>query len=167
MGLIIALSLVLSGFFQIGQVYASEPAGGAPRDAEEAYEWSDAVFLGKVIEVHKDDQDFESIATVQISQVWKGKNLPFQVLVDGSGGPTNPARTFKQDQKYLFYVDYAGAAGSERYLNRAEVEESAYPGGWLRADSQLHRVLPLKEAADDLEFLLPVPSRRNENSKGD
>ena len=140
-------------------VRASAPAEAVPRDAEEAYEWADAVFLGKVIEVHKDDQGFESLATVQISQVWKGKALPSQILVDGSGGPTYPARIFKQDQKYLFYVDYAGAADSERYLNRAEVEESSYPGGWLRADDHLHRVLPVKDAEEDLKFLLQVPSQ--------
>ena len=149
------------------QAHASAPAGAAPRDAEEAYEWTDAVFLGKVIEVHKDDQGFESLATVQVSQVWKGKDLPSQVLVDGSGGSTYPARIFEANQKYLLYVDYASAATSDRYLDRKEVEESSYPGGWLRADSYLHRVLPVKEAADDLEFLLPVPSRRNEDSKGD
>lgn len=160
--LLMALSLVLSGSFQIGQAHASEPAVEAPRDAEEAYEWSDVVFLGKVTEVHKDDQGFESLASVQISQVWKGKALPSQILVDGSGGPTYPARIFKQDQKYLFYVDYAGRADSGRYLNRAEVEESSYPGGWLRADTHLHRILPVKEATEDLKFLLQIPSQTGE-----
>ena len=140
-----------------GYASASAPMGPAPKDAQEAFDWSDAVFVGKAVDIQKDSYGFFSIAVVRIDEVWKGKGLPSQVHVDGTGGPTYPARLFTDGQRYVFYVDYS-SKDTLRYIHREKRDESSYPGGSLRADSFLHRVVPVEEASDDLTFLSRKPS---------
>ena len=134
-------------------VIASTPAGPAPKDAQQAFDWSDAVFVGKVLEVEKDQFGYNSIAKVQIAKVWKGKEFPREVHVDGTGGPSYPARLFMSGRSYLFYVDYSKRNTRKNYHHRLKQNEGFYPGGLLRADSFLHRVIPISRAADDLKFL--------------
>ena len=139
--LFILAVILVSGVFFCGKVSASEPNGSAPQNAEEAFERSDAVLTGKVIEVEKDKLGFSSLATVQVDKSWKGKDLPLKIRIDGSGGPTYPARLFNARQSYLFYLNHTNQSV------------------W-RADSFLNRVLPIEQASDDLKFLSQKPSSK-------
>lgn len=115
---------------------ASSPAGIPPRDAQEALHKADAVFLGRVIKIEKDSFGYDSTAHVAVQHTWKGKELlSHVVLVDGTGGPTYPARIFKRGETYLFYLPVTEKRKA------------------LRADSYLHRVIPKRDAADDLAYL--------------
>ncbi|MGE0488852.1 MAG: hypothetical protein AB7S38_06525 [Vulcanimicrobiota bacterium] len=108
---------------------AEVPTGTPPADAPAAFARSSQVFVGTVVAVNKDKYGYPSLATVQVDQLYKGK-LKGKVKVDGHGGPTYPARLFKEGQQLLFYLNDD-----------------------LRADSYLNRVLPLTEASADLEYL--------------
>ena len=120
-------------------LWASSPDGSPPQNAKEAIAKSDVVFLGKVKNVAKDKLDFPSLAEVRVQKVWKGKDLlPKSVRIDGSGGPTYPARLFKTNATYLFYLPV---------IEKATV---------LRADSCLHRVLIESEAKEDLRYLAHI-----------
>ena len=115
---------------------ASGPGGVPPANAQEAFSTASVVFLGRVEQVFKDDYGYESTAKVRVQQIWKGREfLASTIRIDGTGGPTYPARVFKLGETYLFYLPVI-----ER-------------GKLLRADSFLHRVLPKSEAADDLVYL--------------
>lgn len=97
---------------------------------------ADVVFLGRVRAVFKDRYGYDSTADVEVVTVWKGREwLAPRVAVDGSGGPTYPARIFKRGETALFYL--------------AVIEK----GKRFRADSFLHRVVAEPAAAEDLSFL--------------
>jgi hypothetical protein len=115
---------------------ASEPACTAPATAAAAFASSALVFTARVGKVSADDLGYYSIAEVEVLQIWKGKKrLSKTIRVDGHGGPTYPARVFKRDTEYLFYIS------------------SAKSGGRFHADSFCDRVLELDAAPGDLEFL--------------
>ena len=118
----------------IGQ--ASTPLGAPPADAAEAFSKSDVVFLGNIESVTNDNWGFPSLANVRVEKVWKGReSLSVLAKVDGSGGPTYPARLFKVGNTYLFYLP------------------TKANGGMFRADSYLHRVVTGKEVEEDLKYL--------------
>jgi hypothetical protein len=116
--------------------WAAPPSGVPPKDAQEAFSTADVVFLGRVQKVLKDTYGYDSTAHVEVQSVWKGSKFLSQVvLVDGSGGPTYPARVFKVGETYLFYLPILDN------------------GKLLRADSFLNRVLPKDKATGDLDYL--------------
>ena len=99
----------------IGQ--ASTPLGAPPADAAEAFSKSDVVFLGNIESVTNDNWGFPSLANVRVEKVWKGReSLSVLAKVDGSGGPTYPARLFKVGNTYLLVpkgVEHKPFAGRE------------------------------------------------------
>lgn len=122
----------------------SEPIGPCPKDAREAFDWSDVVLLGEVTDLRKDALGFDSLAEVRVNDLWKAtKGLSPVVWVDGSGEPTYPARTFERWKTYLVYAHYLN-----RPLPEAPLESVA-----LRADSCTDRALLVQDARDDVEFL--------------
>ena len=159
----IGITFALISFFA-GSSSASSPDGPAPKDAQQAFDWCDVVFSGKVVGVRKDKLGFDSIAAVEIDQIWKGKGLPKQVEVDGRGGPTYSARVFTIGQDAIFYVDYVDpkTVPSRVYGERTARPESVYPWGPLRADSFLHRVAVIgkDKSKEDLQFLSKKSSSR-------
>jgi hypothetical protein len=125
--------------FTVGFVAASAPGGVPPETAAQAFAQADVVFLGRVTRIFKDQYGYESTAGVEVVKIWKGKKLlASTVRVDGKGGPTYPARVFKLNETYLFYLP---------------VMEN---GKSFRADSFLNRVLVKSEAGDDLAYLSTV-----------
>lgn len=135
-------ALVILCFFSKG-TFASSPSGTPPRNAEDAFLKSGVVFLGKVESVTKDNLGFPSIADVKVERIWKGKEfLSSLTKVDGSGGPTYPARLFKVGTTYLFYLP-------------------AKEKNTFRADSYLHRVLMETEAEEDLQYLSRTTTQRS------
>lgn len=127
-----ALLFVASGFNALG----SAPNGFPPKDAQEAFSKADVVFLGRVEKVLKDTYGYDSTASVEVQKVWKGSKFLSRVaLVDGAGGPTYPARIFKEGAVYLFYLPVLANGKS------------------LHADSFLNRVLTKDEASGDLKYL--------------
>lgn len=132
----IASAILFASMALSFHAWASPPKGVPPKDAEEAFSSADVVFLGRVQKVLKDSYGYDSTAHVEVEQVWKGsKNLSRVILVDGGGGPTHPARIFKVEETYLFYLP------------------SSDNGRRLRADGFLNRVLPKDEASGDLAYL--------------
>ena len=124
--------------------FASSPSGTPPQNAEDAFLKSVVVFLGKVESVTKDNLGFPSIANVKVERIWKGKEfLGTLTKVDGSGGPTYPARLFKVGATYLFYLP-------------------AKEKNTFRADSYLHRVLMETEAEEDFQYLSRTTTQRSE-----
>ncbi len=117
------------------------PGQGPPKDAGEAFDRASVVFLGEVVEVLRDALGFTSVANVRVEKVWKGcQELGGPtVQVNGTGGPTYPARVFALGQRAIFYVDPGG--------NIAE------PLRTFRTDSYLHRVVTIAQAKDDLRYL--------------
>lgn len=81
------------------------------------------MFVGKVEKTSNDRFGYSSLAAVRVQQVWKGRAFLSRPIVhiDGSGGPTYPARVFWQGQAYLFYLP------------------APNPAGAFRADSYLHQ----------------------------
>ena len=116
------------------------PGKGPPKDAAEAFDQAGAVFLGEVVQVHRDALGFTSVADVRVEKVWKGcADLAPKVQIDGTGGPTYPARVFALGQRLVFSVGSVGV-GSR-------------PAKTFRADSYLHRVVDAGQAGEDAAFL--------------
>ena len=140
----IALYVLLGTMFPASAVNGSEPGGPCPKDAREAFDWSDVVLVGEVTDLRKDALGFDSIAEVRVQDVWKApKGLSPVVWVDGSGGPTYPARVFERWKTYLIY-----ARALNRPLQGAPLESVV-----LRADSCTDRAVLAQDARDDFEFL--------------
>lgn len=87
----------------LGLAFASPPSGQPPKDAKAAFAASTNVFVGRVAAVRKDAYGQPSLATVMLVRTLKGKKKG-SVEVSGQGGPTYPARVFKKDEVYLFYL---------------------------------------------------------------
>jgi hypothetical protein len=122
--------------------FGASPSGAPPRDAADAFASADLVFLGKVDSVTLDRYGYPSTAIVSVVRRWKGPaRVGATVTVDGTGGPTYPARLFDKGRSYLFYLPPAQA------------------GQPLRADSYLQRVLPEADAGADLQYLAGLPAR--------
>ena len=139
--LVAGLTLVLLVEGWPAQGSPPPPGQGSPKDAGEAFDRASAVFLGEVVKVQRDALGFTSLANVRVEKVWKGcQELGGpRVQVDGTGGPTYPARVFALGQRSIFYVDPGGNV--------------AQPLRTFRADSYLHRVVNLAQAQDDLRYL--------------
>ena len=141
--LLAGLALLVGFACSRGSAIASAPSGTPPADAEEAFQRADTVFQGTVMVVRKDALGFASVVEVEVEDVWKARHgLTPRVVVDGSGGPTYPARVFRWFERYLFYVDLTNQPAEDR------VELAAF-----KADSVLHRVVSWTESAHDFEFL--------------
>lgn len=126
------------------------PGAPAPHNAEEAYRFSDVVFTGRVlsIEPHGGNQD-DYIAKVNVTRAWKtGEGIPSVVGVTvGTDWMARPI--LKVGQEYLFYVN-------RMYFGVGEHGESI-PYVHLRGNGASERVLPLKKANKDLNYLSQFP----------
>jgi hypothetical protein len=74
----------------------------APPPFEEVIRRAPAVFVGTVIDLHNGDRT----ATVDVSEVWKGAEVPAEVEVQGGpsrvSGFTSVDRNFELSREYLF-----------------------------------------------------------------
>jgi hypothetical protein len=136
-GRAVVYSLVFWSIYLCSSIsQASSPLGAPPVDAAEAFSKSDVVFLANIESVTNDKWGSPSLANVRVDKVWKGReSLSALAKVDGSGGPTYPARLFEVGHTYLFYLP------------------TKAKDGMFRADSYLHRVLTGKEVEEDLKYL--------------
>jgi hypothetical protein len=99
-----ARSTTLLAMLAIASVWASPPAHAActtQPDLVTAMQRADTVFIGRVAMV----EDLNRLVTMDVVEVWKGRDLPAQVLVSGaiSGLPrvTADDRTYLPGQTYI------------------------------------------------------------------
>lgn len=117
--------IFISGTITCLATHASAPSRMPPANATEAFKQADVVFLGEVLATRKDKLGYDSLATVKVQRIWKGKPLLNDkcVEISGEGGPTYPARLFKPKEHLLFYLGRDLHADS--FINRVVQEQQA------------------------------------------
>ena len=97
-----AIAAALAVFSLVGTSTAAHAACSTPLDPQLSFRVADTVFVARVVAL----DDFSRLATVEVLEIWKGRDLETQVVVNGSLSTSTSVsvddRTFVMGSTYVF-----------------------------------------------------------------